>query len=771
MAIDVELKTNKQSNTTWPSTFKASNRFPIVANRVFATLEKAQQYVDDTAADASAYVGIVLAVVQDETAKNNGVYYVSSVAMAEGEKGTLVKVGGTETETAEDYAKAVELSKTLVVGQLIKVEKEYTANAGEENEVKYQKGFYIVEGSGVISALATSTGSEDEVGALKSRVDAVEVLVGDDESGLVKDVKENADAIASNYELISANTEAISALESAYADADAELKSELEGKIDAKVAQTEYDAKVSEIEGKIDEKVAKSDYDTKVAELNSAIDAKVAQTEYDAKVSELNSAIDAKVAQTEYDAKVSEIEGKIDEKFAIADYKAIEKIKVNGSDLVIAESDKSVDITIPSAPVQGVAADEKIISLDGDKLKSNLTIAYVAASVGEDGSHIPSQLRLQGINNEVISSINADKFVKDGMIEKVELDGPNADLNETGKKYLVITWNTEAGKEVMRLDVSELFNPYTASDGVELSDGNFSLKLATGEQYLSVGTDGLSTTQALWDKVNELDNAVLASAQSAATSAETNAKAYADSLAVNYDASGSSAQALVDAKAYADSLAVNYDASGSSAQALTDAKAYADEVSAQALVDAKAYADETSAQALVDAKAYADETSAQALTDAKAYADDNFVKSENFNEFSQELETKLENIEAGAEVNVIENIKVNGKEVSIEDKLASIDVEAKDIKLGSAITADGSEVYGSGQTISAVLQGIQDSVTVAVSGGLTGVVAGDGVSVSEVVANKQTISVRVSSDEGNLVKVGTDGGVFAAMYYDGDDAE
>ena len=73
MAIDVELKTLKQSNTTWPSTFKASNRFPIVANRVFATLEKAQQYVDDTAADASAYKGIVLAVVEDSVAKNNGV--------------------------------------------------------------------------------------------------------------------------------------------------------------------------------------------------------------------------------------------------------------------------------------------------------------------------------------------------------------------------------------------------------------------------------------------------------------------------------------------------------------------------------------------------------------------------------------------------------------------------------------------------------------------------------------------------------------------------
>ena len=746
-----EYITKGQSNYGWSLTWDAAGRYPIVAKRRFTTLADAQAFVDDTSSTATATEGLIISVINDSVAKNNGVYYVASVANTDAEygaildKGTLVKVGGTETETAEDYAKAVELSKTLVVGQLIKVEKEYTENAGEENEVKYQKGFYIVEGAGVISALATSTGSEDEVGALKSRVDSIEVVLGGEESGLVKNVKDNADAISENADAIAANASAITALESAYKADDASLKSDLEEQISAKVAQSEYDAKVAEIEGNVADKVAKTEYEAKVSEIESKVNAKVAQTDYDTKISEIEGKVNAKVAQSDYDAKVSEIEGNVDSKLAIADYKAIEVVKVNGSALTIAEADKSIDITIPSAPVQGVFEGDKLISLEGDKLKSNLTIAYVPASVNEEGKHVAAQLRLQGINNEVISSIDADKFVKDGMIDKVELDGPKE--NETGKKYLVITWNTEAGKDVMRLDVSDLFNPYTASNGVKLEDGNFSLKLATDEQYLSVGTDGLSTTQALWEKVTELDNAVLASAQSAASDAETRAKAYADSLASNYDASGSAEQAL------------------------KDAKGYADEVSGQALVDAKAYADEVSGQALVDAKDYADEVSGQALVDAKAYADDNFVKSENFNEFSQELETKLENIEAGAEVNVIESVKVNGKESSIENKVATVEIEAKDVKLGEAITAEGVEVYGSGQTISAVLQSIQDSVTVAVSGGLTGVVAGDGISVSDVAANKQTISVKVSADDGNLIKKGTDGGVFAAMYYDGDDAE
>jgi hypothetical protein len=161
---------------------------------------------------------------------------------------------------------------------------------------------------------------------------------------------------------------------------------------------------------------------------------------------------------------------------------------------------------------------------------------------------------------------------------------------------------------------------------------------------------------------------------------------------------------------------------------------------------------------------------------AKTEADNTFVKTEGFNEFTTEMESKLEGIAEGAQVNVIESVSVNGVDVTIADKKAEITFEADDIKLGTAITADKNgepkEVYGTGSTITSVLQGIQDSITVAVSGGLTGVVAGDGMAVSAVSANKQTVSAKISTDEGNLLKVSeTDKGLFVAMYYDGDDAE
>lgn len=595
-------------------------------------------------------------------------YYEGMLVVTKDTGKVYVLLNGTFVEVTPDlsqvlgsksvntYAEAIQLATANNIGQIIYVKTKSSYDAdGEEGEgvaIEYDAAPYIVIGAGSLMKLAASSASgdiESDVRELTTKVSTLETTVGGEESGLVKDVND-LETIVDTF----INT----TVPTTYA-----TKEELSG---------EKSARETAISG-------------------------------------ITEALKDKVDVLEGSRLMTETEGtKLEGIAAGAQVNVIEVVKVNGSALTVSDSDKSVDITVPTAPVQGVKSksDGQILTLDGDKLDTTLTIAYVPASKGDNGEHIPSQLRLQGVDNTVISSINADTFVKDGMIENVTLDGPNSELGETGKKYLVITWNTESGKDVMRLDVSELFNPYTAENGVQLSEGKFSIKLATGEQYLSVGTDGLATTEALWTKVTELDNTVL----SAAT-------AYADSLSVNYDASGSSAQALVDAKAYTDELAGN--------------------------------------------------------VYTKEDANNTFVKTENFNEFSQELETKLENIEAGAEVNVIEKIKVNGVEATIDDeKTAEVTVNSNNIKLGTNITSDDENVYTTSNTLSEVLQGIQDSITVAVSGGLTSVTPGEGITVSGVAANKQTVSIKVSQDADNLIKISeTDNGIFAAMYYGGDDTE
>lgn len=102
MAINNELITKEQTNLTWNLTFKAPGRLPIIADRVFKTLDDATNYVNDTATDANAYPGLILSVVADDITDNNGVYYVSSIPTDENEHGELVKVGNSNSGNTEE---------------------------------------------------------------------------------------------------------------------------------------------------------------------------------------------------------------------------------------------------------------------------------------------------------------------------------------------------------------------------------------------------------------------------------------------------------------------------------------------------------------------------------------------------------------------------------------------------------------------------------------------------------------------------------------------
>jgi hypothetical protein len=132
----------------------------------------------------------------------------------------------------------------------------------------------------------------------------------------------------------------------------------------------------------------------------------------------------------------------------------------------------------------------------------------------------------------------------------------------------------------------------------------------------------------------------------------------------------------------------------------------------------------------------------------------------------------------GQDSNTTSAIKVNGVEATVAEKLAEVTIDGTHVLVGADIQGDVKDpetgaiskdtVYGANTTLASVLQGIQDSVSAAVSGGLTSVVAGNGIAVSAVASNKQTVSVKVSSAAGNMITA-DENGIYAAMYYDGDD--
>lgn len=93
-----------------------SNRYPVIGNLQWETLEDATMFVND--AEGTAIPGMVIAVVADETESNNGVYFVKSVAdinIADS-TGVLVKLGDAKSE--EEILKIIEDNESVVASSL-----------------------------------------------------------------------------------------------------------------------------------------------------------------------------------------------------------------------------------------------------------------------------------------------------------------------------------------------------------------------------------------------------------------------------------------------------------------------------------------------------------------------------------------------------------------------------------------------------------------------------------------------------------------------------
>lgn len=82
------VDTANQSNLPWAQTFRMTVRVPAIANRIFDTKQHALDFVQDSTTTASAIVGLILSVFDDETFGNNGLWYVKST----GVDGELVQV-------------------------------------------------------------------------------------------------------------------------------------------------------------------------------------------------------------------------------------------------------------------------------------------------------------------------------------------------------------------------------------------------------------------------------------------------------------------------------------------------------------------------------------------------------------------------------------------------------------------------------------------------------------------------------------------------------
>ena len=146
-------------------TYSRNTKDPLQSKIVWNSLSEASSYVNDP--DETAYIGMTLAVINDEVAKNNGLWYVEAIGTKSNPTaGVLKKVGSNEVLTAANYTEAVELAKTAPVGTLIKV----TASEGSTEDSNFHAaGFYIVSVSGSepsILMLSTTSGEAMDLDAV-----------------------------------------------------------------------------------------------------------------------------------------------------------------------------------------------------------------------------------------------------------------------------------------------------------------------------------------------------------------------------------------------------------------------------------------------------------------------------------------------------------------------------------------------------------------------------------------------------------------------------
>lgn len=177
---------------------------------------------------------------------------------------------------------------------------------------------------------------------------------------------------------------------------------------------------------------------------------------------------------------------------------------------VVAAANKGIEIGgSEQAPTVGIKLDPTqgnvTLSLGANGLKAEDTTALRDVTgqnfIKKNGTDVEGHLNLtyntetkkinlEGFDSSIIASIDATAFIKDGMINTVKLV-TDPESHDPGT-YLVITFNTDAGKDAIYLDVSSLIDVYEGHNGIKVTGKDIHLIIdPTSEPYLSLSDNGI----------------------------------------------------------------------------------------------------------------------------------------------------------------------------------------------------------------------------------------------------------------------------------------
>lgn len=195
------------------------------------------------------------------------------------------------------------------------------------------------------------------------------------------------------------------------------------------------------------------------------------------------------------------------------------KTTVEGLNTLLEALTKRVDTlenTVDNLEFTGVAADDKVLSITDKLISSTISLGY-----DEENKAIKlyGKTDSEGVKAE-LGSVDATPFIKDGMLENVEYNAEN--------NTLTFTWNTAAGITEDTVVLSDIIEPYTQGNGIEIDGNSIKIKLAEdSESFLTISEAGLKLS-GVQDAINAAKQAAIddaAGKYATKATAESNATA------------------------------------------------------------------------------------------------------------------------------------------------------------------------------------------------------------------------------------------------------
>lgn len=129
---------------------------------------------------------------------------------------------------------------------------------------------------------------------------------------------------------------------------------------------------------------------------------------------------------------------------------------------------------------------DKVLTNDINGLAASLSLKWVKGNVNGGND----ELQLIGKNNLILSRINIAEFIKDGMLESVNLDTTNPQ-----SPILNFIFNSDAGKDKISLNVKDLIDVYHPGNGLTKNNNVFSVIIdPDSDPFIDVTERGIKLT-------------------------------------------------------------------------------------------------------------------------------------------------------------------------------------------------------------------------------------------------------------------------------------